>query len=65
MSEHLPAIRQALTIADFCSAYSIGRSRTYELIASGELVARKCGKRTLIARVDADRWLQSLPVLVT
>ena len=65
MSENLPTTREALTIADFCAAYSVGRSRTYEMIGARELVARKCGKRTLIARADAERWLQKLPVLVT
>ena len=45
----------ALTIADFRATYGVGRRRTYELIASGELAARKCGKRTLITRANAER----------
>lgn len=34
------------------------------LVASGELVARRCGSRVLIAERDLDEWLDSLPLVV-
>ena len=51
----------AMPIAVFCKTYGIGRTRTYELINSGAVSARKCGKTTLIDRVSAERWYASLP----
>jgi excisionase family DNA binding protein len=51
----------ALTIADFCREYGIGRTATYAEIKAGRLSAVKCGSRTLIARAEAERWLASLP----
>lgn len=53
----------ALTIKDFCRLYSIGRSFAYAEIKSGRLAARKAGNRTLILRVDAERWVASLSTL--
>jgi len=34
------------------------------LVASGELVARRCGSRVLIAERDLEEWLDSLPYVV-
>jgi hypothetical protein len=35
----------------------------YLEIAAGRLVARKIGRRTIVRRPDAIRWLRALPVL--
>lgn len=51
----------ALTIPEFCTRYSVGRSFCYEQINAGLLKIRKAGKKTLILTVDADNWLNSLP----
>lgn len=51
----------AYTINAFCAAYGIGRTLTYEEIASGRLKARKVGNRTLILVDDAKEWAQALP----
>lgn len=51
----------ALTVKDFCTQYAVGRSRTYELLAAGAILARKSGKSTLITRASAERWFGSLP----
>jgi len=48
------------SINDFCRAAGIGRSKAYDEIKLGRLKARKCGKRTLIRRKDAEDWLNSL-----
>lgn len=39
---------------------SIGRSRLYELMASGELESVKCGKRRLIPADALERFVASL-----
>ena len=38
------------------------RSQLYLELASGRLVGRKVGRRTLIERTEQMRWLTSLPV---
>jgi hypothetical protein len=51
----------AMPIAVFCQTYGVGRTKTYDLINSGAVSARKCGKTTLIDRASAERWYASLP----
>lgn len=53
--------KAALSVAEFCAAFSIGRTAVYEEMKAGRLQARKCGRRTLIPRSEAERWLASLP----
>jgi excisionase family DNA binding protein len=55
----------ALTIAEFCAAFNVGRTFLYAEIKSGRLSARKAGSKTLILRSEAVRWAQSLPKLQT
>jgi excisionase family DNA binding protein len=55
--------RRAFPIAAFCNRYGIGRSKTYEEINAGRLIAVKSGHRTLIREEDAERWLRSLPMI--
>jgi excisionase family DNA binding protein len=51
----------AHTIAEACARSGIGRTAIYELINSGQLPARKRGRRTLILADDLRRCLESLP----
>lgn len=51
---------EALTIADFCRAYGVGRSYTYEEIRAGRLPVRKAGRRTLIPVEGARQWFNGL-----
>ncbi len=51
----------AYTIAATCKAAGLGRTKIYQLIKSGKLVARKCGRRTLILAADLDDFLRHLP----
>jgi len=51
----------AHSIAEACAQSSIGRTAIYELINTGQLPARKRGRRTLILAEDLQRCLQSLP----
>ena len=41
----------------------ISRSMIYEEITAGRLIARKVGRRTVVRRSDALRWLRLLPPL--
>jgi excisionase family DNA binding protein len=51
----------ALTVAQFCAAFPIGRTHLYTLIKRGDLAALKCGRRTMILRDEAERWASALP----
>jgi excisionase family DNA binding protein len=51
------SIRQVRELTGFCN------EKVYQHIRSGELVARKAGRRTLVLAADLDRFLQSLPVV--
>jgi excisionase family DNA binding protein len=53
---------QALTLAQFCRQYGIGRTLAYDEIRAGRLRARRCGRRVLISEADAQSWLALLPV---
>jgi len=54
---------RAMSIADFCARYGVGRTKVYEEINAKRLRARKAGKRTLIADDDAEAWLRHLPTI--
>jgi len=51
------------SINDFCQWASIGRTAAYAELKAGRLSARKFGRRTLIAKSEAERWLGSLQSL--
>ncbi len=53
--------RKFLTVRDFCLAYRTGRTKAYELIATGQITAVKRGRSTLITAESAERWASSLP----
>jgi hypothetical protein len=50
-----------MPVSVFCKTYGIGRTKTYDLINTGAVSARKCGKTTLIDRASAELWYASLP----
>jgi hypothetical protein len=55
--------RLAYSIRRLAKESDVGRSSLYEEISAQRLVARKIGRRTIIRRADAIRWLRSLPLL--
>jgi excisionase family DNA binding protein len=57
----LQANHLVFTIAEAKASAGVGRSALYAAIASGELPARKLGRRTLIMADDLKAWLTSLP----
>lgn len=53
--------RAMMTINEFTDWGCVSRTRTYELIRTGELKAVKAGRRTLIRADAAQAWLDALP----
>jgi excisionase family DNA binding protein len=53
--------REGFSIAEACAVAGIGRTKLYQAIADGTLLARKFGKRTIILRTDLRAFLASLP----
>jgi excisionase family DNA binding protein len=51
----------ALSIEEACKLSNLGRTKLYELIKSGALTARKCGRRTIIIRSELEAVLKALP----
>jgi excisionase family DNA binding protein len=49
------------TISECCRMAAIGRTKFYELIATGEIPVRKVGKKTLVAATDLHDWVRRLP----
>lgn len=49
-----------MTIEEACSAIGIGRTKLYQAINSGDLKAKKYGKRTIILKSDVDAFLGQL-----
>ena len=54
---------EAFSIEQFCLRYGVGRQLAYDEINAGRLVAHKPNecRRTLIRRVDAERWIDGSP----
>jgi hypothetical protein len=49
------------SVKTFARKHALSRDAIYAEIASGRLIARKVGARTIITREDAARWRRSLP----
>jgi hypothetical protein len=54
----------AYSIGELPSLTGFGRSKIYEEISAGRLVARKVGTRTIVLASDLAVYLQSLPCIV-
>jgi excisionase family DNA binding protein len=55
--------RLGLSVRETAVITGLGRSTIYEALASGRLLARKLGRRTVILESDLRAWLESLPPL--
>lgn len=55
----------AYTVRTAVAASGISRSRIYELINQGKLVARKDGRKTLIVASSLVAYIGTLPVIKT
>jgi excisionase family DNA binding protein len=58
-----PMDKLLLTINQCCWLAGIGRTKFYELVASGEIPVRKVGKKTLVTAADLKRWTDHLPAM--
>jgi excisionase family DNA binding protein len=56
-------LRITLSVNEVVEATGLGRTAIYAEIAAGRLVARKVGRRTLIAVVDLEAWLAEQPTV--
>lgn len=54
--------REGLSVSQACFVAGIGRTKLYSAIATGDLVARKFGKRQIILRDDLWQFLEGLPI---
>jgi excisionase family DNA binding protein len=53
--------RVSLSVDEAAKAAGIGQTKLREEIAAKHLIARKLGKRTLIAMTDLETWIANLP----
>jgi excisionase family DNA binding protein len=58
-----PNGRLAFSVREAAEVSGIGRTAIFAAIKSGKIVARKFGKRTLIASDDLKAFLDNLPII--
>jgi excisionase family DNA binding protein len=51
----------ALSIRQVCALTGLGRTTVFAAIRTKRLVARKCGRRTVILVADLNTFLRNLP----
>lgn len=47
--------------AEACDLLLVGRTKLWELVKSGQLKSRKCGRRSVFLAMDIAAYLSSLP----
>jgi excisionase family DNA binding protein len=52
----------AYSLKEWCERSNIGLTKTYQLIAAGELKSRRVGRHRIILHSDGEEYLNSLPV---
>src|SRR5262245_27054167 len=58
-----PSPKRAYRLLEFSDVYGVSRDRAYDDIRSGDLIARKVGKNTIVLADDAERYIASFPRL--
>jgi excisionase family DNA binding protein len=56
-----PTTPLALSIKQVSDLTGIGRTKIFTAIRNGTLVARKYGRRTIVAYSDVVRWVDDMP----
>ena len=54
-------MKLSLSIEEAMTATGLGRTKLYKIINSGEIKARKIGRRTIILKDDLEAFLAGLP----
>lgn len=54
--EHSDLPRMAISVAEFCQTFAVGKSLFYEEVKAGRLSIRKVGGRTLVPTAEARAW---------
>lgn len=57
----MSANQELMTVNDFMGWAHVGRTKTYELLGSGEIAAVKIGSSTRIITESARSWRATLP----
>lgn len=57
------ADRGVFTVTEFLDWARISRTKFYDEVAKSNIQIRKLGKKTLILRTEAERWLNELPAI--
>lgn len=56
--ENSPAY--SFSLEEVAARTGLGRTSVFHVIRDGRLIARKCGRRTIVLRSDLEAFLQSL-----
>jgi hypothetical protein len=59
-NEPSAATAHSYAVNDLPALTGLGRTRIFQAISDGRLVARKFGRRTIVLRTDLDAFLQNL-----
>ncbi|AVM76065.1 helix-turn-helix domain-containing protein [Magnetospirillum gryphiswaldense] len=51
------SVKEAYSVSDFCSTYSISKSFFYELVKKGAIRPVKIGNKTVVPKSEGDRLL--------
>ena len=54
-------LTRVMSIKEFCDEYGVGTTQCYEEVKRGRIRLRKLGRKSLITRDEAERWLENLP----
>lgn len=54
------ALKRMLSIPEFVEQHGVSRSTVYREIKANRLRVVRVGRRTLVARADADAWMKAL-----
>jgi|HubBroStandDraft_1064217.scaffolds.fasta_scaffold3706004_1 excisionase family DNA binding protein len=58
---HDAADQRALSVKEACEYISLGRTSFYKFVKSGQIPARKWGRRTIVLLSELEQALKSLP----
>lgn len=61
IADDADSIERAFTVPEAAERLGASRSRLYTLIQSGQIVAHKLGRRTVIRQSEIVRFLDTLP----